>query len=106
MQRHSHRNDGEKKQTPFIWGVVVGLAAPLPVVHNILHTQFSRDREKKLRFFLRSCPPRRTCGSTSAATKAQRVSRLLFDPGGTAARACFSFLVANHICRSRCTAQS
>jgi len=27
MQRHSHRNDGEKKQTPFVWGVVVGLAA-------------------------------------------------------------------------------
>jgi hypothetical protein len=27
MQRHMHRNDGEKKQKPFIWGVVVGLAA-------------------------------------------------------------------------------
>jgi hypothetical protein len=26
MQRHIHRNDGEK-QTPFIWGVVIGLAA-------------------------------------------------------------------------------
>src|SRR5262249_18784632 len=27
MQRHIHRNDGEKKQIPFIWGVVIGLAA-------------------------------------------------------------------------------